>query len=404
MYSRVRSFSCSSLLPLPSSPYALSLRQMHGCILHPRAPKIRHLNASHTLLMDMEEHIQKVQELENKVLELEQRLQLREANKTTAQPLSSASFIRTELSAGGLVSEAEQAAFQQRLREARQKAEVLAAKRSEEENNILRSWHSKRLRQALESLSAPSDPQNSLKLLANPDQSATEESLIFSSLDAMVNMANITTATNTISSISQQTEENFEHAIEKLKSLIVDKENSKICLEGVKSKLRKASDTCDQCLAVLAHVQASRRQLQTDIALSQSVLSSLQSGRARQRCPSLLWVYGPNPLFAGARDVELDQSLRNQFVVAMQQKLDISQIHAEINLSTAQHLVRKYSARSEHLSRQLETAKEAIEAQIRRLTALRPSEAADSLTVKPVAEILPRIMEQFIPEKTPREI
>jgi len=66
--------------------------------------------------------------------------------------------------------------------------------------------------------------------------------------------------------------------------------------------------------------------------------------------------------------------------------------------------VRKYSARSEHLSRQLETAKEAIEAQIRRLTALRPSEAADSLTVKPVAEILPRIMEQFIPEKTPREI
>jgi len=36
--------------------------------------------------------------------------------------------------------------------------------------------------------------------------------------------------------------------------------------------------------------------------------------------------------------VELDQSLRNQFVVAMQQKLDISQIHAEINLSTAQHL------------------------------------------------------------------
>jgi len=74
------------------------------------------------------------------VLELEQRLQLREANKKTAtQPLSSSgSFIRTELSAGGFVSEAEQAAFQQRLRDARQKAEALAAKRSEEETNILR--------------------------------------------------------------------------------------------------------------------------------------------------------------------------------------------------------------------------------------------------------------------------
>jgi uncharacterized membrane protein len=73
------------------------------------------------------------------VLELEQRLQLREANKKSAtQPLSSGSFIRTELSAGGFVSEAEQAAFQQRLRDARQKAEALAAKRSEEETNILR--------------------------------------------------------------------------------------------------------------------------------------------------------------------------------------------------------------------------------------------------------------------------
>jgi hypothetical protein len=50
-------------------------------------------------------------------------------------------------------------------------------------------------------------------------------------------------------------------------------------------------------------------------------------------------VYGPNPLFLGTpRALELDQSLRNQFVVAMQQKLDISQIHAEINLVTARHL------------------------------------------------------------------
>jgi hypothetical protein len=69
MYRRVRSLSCSSLplwLPsttttAPHSTPAYTLRQMHGSILHPRAPKIRHLNASHTLLMDMEIHIQKVQ-------------------------------------------------------------------------------------------------------------------------------------------------------------------------------------------------------------------------------------------------------------------------------------------------------------------------------------------------------
>ena len=46
--------------------------------------------------------------------------------------------------------------------------------------------------------------------------------------------------------------------------------------------------------------------------------------------------------------MELDQALRNQFVVAMQQKLDISQIHAEINLATAKHLGKDRERHSSH--------------------------------------------------------
>jgi hypothetical protein len=42
-------------------------------------------------------------------------------------------------------------------------------------------------------------------------------------------MANITPAANTT-----EEEDTFEHAVEKLKSLIVEKENTKICLEGVR--------------------------------------------------------------------------------------------------------------------------------------------------------------------------
>jgi hypothetical protein len=61
------------------------------------------------------------------------------------------------------------------------------------------------------------------------NQSATEESLIFSSLDAIVSMAN----TNTTDSTTED-EDTFEQAVEKLKSLIVEKENTKICLEGVR--------------------------------------------------------------------------------------------------------------------------------------------------------------------------
>ena len=69
-----------------------------------------------------------------------------------------------------------------------------------------------------------------------------------------------------------------------------------------------------------------------------TVLDSLRTQRQRASS-SFLWVFGPNPIFLGSdRDMELDHALKNQFVVAMQQKLDISQIHAEINLSTAKHL------------------------------------------------------------------
>lgn len=440
MYNRVRSFSCSSLPHLLSTTTSSSwsssppVRQMHGSILHPRAPKIRHLNASHTLLMDMDMHIQKVQELENKVIELERQLQLREAkkaaataaNKQASSSNSSSLFICTELSdkrlrqpsGVGLVSEAEQAAFQQRLQEARRRAEQLAARRLEEEANILRSWHSKRLRQALESLLTVSDPEKSPKLLASPDQRAIEDSRIFSSLDTIVELANSEDNLNKLPVVmmgEEAAEQSYEQAVEKLKNLIVEKENVKHYLEAVRSKQHKAADTCEQCLAVLSHVQASRRQLQSDIAVCPTVLDSLRSSQ-RQRTASvsssssLLWVFGPNPIFLAAdRELELDRALKNQFVVAMQQKLDISQIHAEINLSTARHLVNKYSARAAHLSDQLEAAKAAIERQIRRLTALRSP--TDQPLLPPAEQLSSEVAktssaERFLsaPERTPREI
>merc|ERR1719273_961700 len=47
-------------------------------VMNPRGPKIRHLNASNPLLIELEENVKKVQELEYKVLELEKQLQMKE--------------------------------------------------------------------------------------------------------------------------------------------------------------------------------------------------------------------------------------------------------------------------------------------------------------------------------------
>ena len=38
-----------------------AVRNLNLMVLHPRAPKIRHLNASHSLLIELEENVKKVQ-------------------------------------------------------------------------------------------------------------------------------------------------------------------------------------------------------------------------------------------------------------------------------------------------------------------------------------------------------
>ena len=38
-----------------------SVRSFNLMVMHPRAPKIRHLNASHSLLIELDENVKKVQ-------------------------------------------------------------------------------------------------------------------------------------------------------------------------------------------------------------------------------------------------------------------------------------------------------------------------------------------------------
>jgi len=134
------------------------VRNLNLMLLNPRAPKIRHLNASHSLLIEMEKHVRKVQELESKVHELEMQLQLKELVKThnvinqAWQAEKDVQKIKEQQTQSS-VSEEAQAAFQERLAAAKKKAEQLSLKRAEEEANILRSWHQKRLQKAIDHLS-----------------------------------------------------------------------------------------------------------------------------------------------------------------------------------------------------------------------------------------------------------
>ena len=54
-----RSNSC------PDIKLAQSTRSLNLMVMHPRAPKIRHHNASHSLLIELEENVKKVQVSQN---------------------------------------------------------------------------------------------------------------------------------------------------------------------------------------------------------------------------------------------------------------------------------------------------------------------------------------------------
>ena len=157
-----RSRSCPDI-SRTIKPTATSIqprRQINMMILNPRASKIRYLNASHSLLIDLEKHVRKVQvgnrrldptwrrlteccphqELEYKVHELERQLQLREMMKTgvagTAVEQEQRELKRIERES---MSEEARENFANRLTAARKKCEEQAAKRDQEEANILRS-------------------------------------------------------------------------------------------------------------------------------------------------------------------------------------------------------------------------------------------------------------------------
>jgi len=330
---------------------SVSLRSLHCSILHPRAPKIRHLNASHSLLIDLDKHIAKVQELEYKVSELEARIAEREALRYAQEDSDSHNSCQNNRFTENLVSEEDRLAFQNRLNEAKKRAEELSRKTNMEEANIL-SWHSKRLKEVLETLASVNtcdEAEDAPKLLLAAGDENLEENKIFDALNALVGMAN--------------EESSSDNHIVHLKNLAIERENLKLMMEGCRQKLENAKITCSECQSSLQNILASAAALRLQLKSSQSYLLSTLLKKEHNTVSKNMWVYGPNPIFTGlARIDEINASVQNTALDQALQKTEISQVVAEKNLSFAQKMVTKYSSRLQTGGHRLT----AIEAEINR--------------------------------------
>jgi hypothetical protein len=333
---------------LPTTTCA-PVRHLNVMLLNPRAPKIRHLNASHSLLIEMEKHVRKVQELEYKVHELEMQLQLKElvkAHTMISQALQSENVV-AERKERAAVSEEEQKAFAIRLKEARRKAEQLSAKRDRQEADILRSWQMKKLGSTIDKMSQ--SPESEVVFL--PEQSEVSEKDLACHADMLHGIENLI---------------NFAHPADEVANLMVlleERDNLRKLIEDIEAKENQTNATVEECKNTLYNVNASRTKVNANLKMSETFFDKMQTLEAKRRNNNI-FVFGPNPIFSSAKEVELNYSISNEFVINMLKELDITHIIAEKNLKSARECRMKYEENRAQMEESLQLVQETINMQI----------------------------------------
>merc|ERR1719410_166818 len=274
------------------------VRTLNLIVMHPRAPKIRHLNASHSLLIELEENVKKVQDLESTVIELEKQLQWREiAKKENVIQETKKTIEKTKQKT--IISEEEQIAFRQRLEEAKKKAAQISLKRDEEEANILRSWHTQKLKSTIDKMTMIPESDTEVKMLPLP-QEVNHEAILFSDIETLVDMANFVPEPTT-----------YKEELFKLQGMLNERDTLGKLFTEVQEKEDQALATIKECRNTITSVNTMRIKMNAHITMTKSLLETMTK-LENQRKKQNMFVYGPNPIFSSAKEMELNYAINNQ--------------------------------------------------------------------------------------------
>jgi len=360
-----RSNSCPEL---PSHVSRIPVRSINLMVLHPRAPKIRHLNASHSLLIELDENVKKVQDLENKVIELEKQLQWKEIlkKKDFSQAVQKTQEVKEAAAAAKpVLSEEEQVAFRLRLEEAKKKAAEVTLRRDEEEAKILQSWNEEKLRKTVDVL-AKQEQGEALKMLPSP-QEVDDNCLLLSDIETLVEMAN--------------TKPSYKQELSILQEMLNERDSLGKLYNEAQEYEAKARSTILGFRNTITSVQTMRIQLSGSMNMSQTLLNTMKNLETQKKNLNM-FVYGPNPIFNTAKDMELSYSINNQFVIEMLKELDLSFHIAKQNLENAQETKRKYKESKVKIMEALHSLQVNIDKQTEQLNNLQSSlEAKDTKNV-----------------------
>jgi len=353
-----RSHSCPDLSAAVARMKLGQTRNLNLMVMHPRAPKIRHLNASHSLLIELEENVKKVQDLEATVLELEKQLQWRELQKKE-NVIKETKRVIEKTKQKTIISEEEQQAFRLRLEEAKKKAAQISHKRDEEEANIMRdefrSWHQQKLKTTIDKMARIPESDAEIKMLPQP-QEVNTEAILFSDIETLVNMANFVMEPAT-----------YKEELAKLEVMMSERDILGKLFTEVQEKEDQAINTINECRNTINSVNAMRIKLNANVNMSKSLIEKMQT-LEKQRKTQNIFVYGPNPIFNSAKEMELNYSINNQFVIEMLTELDMSFHVAKQNLATARACRRRYRENKSQILDSLHSLQVSMDDQSQHLT------------------------------------
>jgi len=335
-------------------------RNLNLMVMHPRAPKIRHHNASHSLLIELEENVKKVQDLEATVIELEKQLQWRELQKKE-NVIKETKRVIEETKQKTIISEEEQQAFRLRLEEAKKKAAQISHKRDEEEANIMRSWHQQKLKTTIDQMAKIPESDSPVLLLPQP-QEVNAEAILFSDIETLVNMANFVMEPAT-----------YKEELSKLEVMLGERDILGKLFTEVQEKEDQAINTINECRNTINNVNAMRVKLNAHVNMTKSLLETMQN-LEKQRKTQNIFVYGPNPIFNSAKEMELNYSINNQFVIEMLKELDMSLHVAKQNLATARQCRRRYRENKSQILDSLQSLQFSMDSQSQHLTFMQNKE------------------------------
>lgn len=335
-------------------------------VMNPRGPKIRHLNASNPLMIELEENVKKVQELEYKVLELEKQLQMKELlrkqqksvekvkeMKAKAETLARATTAKHPPSP---ISQEEELAFRKRLEEAKKKAAMLSMKQNEKEAEIMRSYQQNKLMLTIAQLSKISEEEG-IKLLDKP-AAVNENVALFSDIEALVDLVH-----------HMPDRSALDEEFLKLQEMLAERDSLVKLFSEIKEKYDQTLLTITEVQNTISNVNAVKIKLHANLNLSTPVLKVMQGLESRRKNQNI-FVFGPNPIFHSAKEMEIDYSINNQYVIEMLKELDMTSLVAGNNLKSAKECKRKYKASYSQVGESLQTLQESIDLQTNKISSI----------------------------------